>query len=371
MSGSWWLNPSKIISLTDRLPPGRQYPASRVAVGFGGVTETTAYTDGACIGNPGPGGWAWAIPGGRWANGAAPLTTNQRMELQAVLSAVRAIDGPLEIVPDSTYVVNCFRDRWWEGWIARGWKNKARKDVANRDIWEPLIDEYRRDPQRLQFRWVKGHANDPMNDLVDRLAVQAARLQVDGSGEDPPADVGEADVPAAFGVDPRVPAGRRLVVVGHKPAQLGGYDADAGALRLKLGSILAAKREVTPDLVVMTGMGLGAEQVGAEAAASADVPYVAVLAYPDMDSKWPSSSRARFQSLLADADGVVLLQARQPETKQQAGAALARRDAWLARHTDEALAVWDGNDPLVGRTVRSLRDRVGEEEVWVVDPNEL
>ena len=82
---------------------------------IGGVGATTAYTDGACLGNPGPGGWAWAVPGGRYASGAEALTTNQRMEIKAALEAVQALDGPLEVFSDSTYVVNCFRDRWWEG----------------------------------------------------------------------------------------------------------------------------------------------------------------------------------------------------------------------------------------------------------------
>ncbi|HEX8771910.1 MAG TPA: RNase H family protein, partial [Acidimicrobiales bacterium] len=69
------------------------------------------YTDGACLGNPGPGGWAWAVPGARYASGASPATTNQRMEIRAALEAVTTLDGPLEVVSDSTYVVNCFRDR--------------------------------------------------------------------------------------------------------------------------------------------------------------------------------------------------------------------------------------------------------------------
>jgi ribonuclease HI len=82
-------------------------------------TSTTVYTDGACSGNPGPGGWAWAVPGGRFRSGAAAHSTNQRMELQAVLDAVGTIEGQLDVVSDSTYVVNCFRDRWWEGWLRR------------------------------------------------------------------------------------------------------------------------------------------------------------------------------------------------------------------------------------------------------------
>lgn len=143
---------------------------------------TIVYTDGACSGNPGPGGWAWAVPDGPFQSGSAGHTTNQRMEVTAVLEAVRTLQGPLEVVSDSTYVVNCFRDRWWEGWLRRGWTNSAKKPVANRDLWEPLLDAYRADPERLRFRWVKGHGGDPMNDLVDRLAVEAAGAQAGRSG---------------------------------------------------------------------------------------------------------------------------------------------------------------------------------------------
>jgi ribonuclease HI len=144
--------------------------------------STIVYTDGACSGNPGPGGWAWAIPDGRFRSGAAAHTTNQRMEIQAVLEAVRDLEGPLEVVSDSTYVVNCFRDRWWEAWIARGWKNSQKKPVANRDLWEPLVSIYRAVPNRIRFRWVKGHSGDPMNELVDMLAVEAALNQTGHEG---------------------------------------------------------------------------------------------------------------------------------------------------------------------------------------------
>src|SRR5271165_3016663 len=92
------------------------------------------YTDGSCLGNPGPGGWAWAVPGGRYASGADPRTTNQRMEITAALEALRSLlpdRGVLEVVSDSTYVVNCFRHRWWVGWQRRGWKNSQGKPVAN------------------------------------------------------------------------------------------------------------------------------------------------------------------------------------------------------------------------------------------------
>jgi ribonuclease HI len=132
------------------------------------------WTDGACSGNPGPGGWAWATKDGRQASGGERQTTNQRMEIQAALEAVRALDGPLTVVSDSTYVVNCFRDAWWRGWLSRGWVNSAKKPVANRDLWEPLVTAVRNRGD-VRFRWVKGHSGDPMNDLVDRLAVDAGR----------------------------------------------------------------------------------------------------------------------------------------------------------------------------------------------------
>ena len=129
------------------------------------------WTDGACSGNPGPGGWAWATRDGRQDSGGDPATTNQRMEIRAALEAVRALDGPLVVVSDSTYVVNCFRDGWWKGWLARGWVTSARKPVVSRDLWEPLITLVN-ERGDVSFRWVKGHSGDPMNDLVDALAVE-------------------------------------------------------------------------------------------------------------------------------------------------------------------------------------------------------
>jgi ribonuclease HI len=132
------------------------------------------WTDGACSGNPGPGGWAWATRDGRQASGGEPRTTNQRMEIRAALEAVRALDGPLVVVSDSTYVVNCFRDGWWRGWIARGWVTSAKKPVVSRDLWEPLITAVN-ERGDISFRWTKGHSGDEMNDLVDRLAVEQSK----------------------------------------------------------------------------------------------------------------------------------------------------------------------------------------------------
>jgi ribonuclease HI len=141
----------------------------------------TLYTDGACSGNPGPGGWAWAVaPDGEpHASGGERVTTNQRMELYAVIDALRAMEaaagsggaGEIEVVSDSTYVVNCFRDRWWVRWQANGWKNAKKQPVANDDLWRELVDLVNR--LGVRFRWVKGHSGDRLNDLVDRLAVAA------------------------------------------------------------------------------------------------------------------------------------------------------------------------------------------------------
>lgn len=139
------------------------------------------WTDGACSGNPGPGGWAWATRDGRQDSGGEPGTTNQRMEIRAALEAVRALDGPLVVVSDSTYVVNCFRDGWWRGWLARGWVTSARKPVVSRDLWEPLITIVN-DRGDISFRWTKGHSGDEMNDLVDRLAVERSRAVSTSSG---------------------------------------------------------------------------------------------------------------------------------------------------------------------------------------------
>lgn len=173
-SAARWAHDACAITATaataDAPPP---VPSTSVP-GPAGVLEV--YTDGACSGNPGPGGWAWATADGRQDSGGEPHTTNQRMEISAALQAVRALPGELIVVSDSTYVVNCFRDAWWHGWLARGWQTSARKPVANRDLWEPLVDAVR-ERGDVTFRWVKGHSGDPMNDLVDRLAVEAGKLQ--------------------------------------------------------------------------------------------------------------------------------------------------------------------------------------------------
>lgn len=165
---------NRLFDLDPDAPPISHVPATE---------RTVAYTDGACSGNPGPGGWAWVVPDGPFAAGAEAHTTNQRMEIAAALEAVRAFDGPVHVVSDSTYVVNCFRDRWWEGWMRRNWMNSQRKPVANRDLWEPLI-ELVRSRGTVTFEWVKGHSGDKWNDVADVLAVEAATSQAPRMGDD-------------------------------------------------------------------------------------------------------------------------------------------------------------------------------------------
>jgi ribonuclease HI len=355
-------------------------------------TSTIVYTDGACQGNPGPGGWAWAVPDGDFRSGADPKTTNQRMELLAVLDVVTTVRTPLTIVSDSTYVVNCFKNRWWEGWIRKGWKNAQRQPVANQDLWMPLVDDYRADPDRLTFQWVKGHSGDPMNDLVDRLAVEAAARQEGRSGTGTPGDLGPPDRPrgastggastggastgaaaptsAAMAPADTLGAGHRLLVTGLRPPDLGGYEENlvAASVRRRLAEVLVAKAAMYPDLLVTSGLGLGAEQLAAEAAIEAGVPYTAVLAFSDQDRMWPARSRTRFAALMNAASDTVILDGKAPTDKQAAGRALARRDEWLATNADEAVVVWDEADPLVGRTVHALQRRLGEEQVWVLQP---
>jgi ribonuclease HI/uncharacterized phage-like protein YoqJ len=327
---------------------------------------TTVYTDGACIGNPGPGGWAWAVPGGAFASGAEARSTNQRMELTAALSAVRAIIGPLQVISDSTYVVNCFTQRWHEGWQARGWKK-----VANTDLWQPLIELYHARAGELEFRWVKGHGGDPMNDVVDRLATEAANTQVGRRGDTPPNKLGPADQPRrphpASGSQP--PAGHLVAVFGHRPDQLGGYGDNpiAAHVRRKLTETLRGLRVIHPDLVVLTGLNLGTEQLAAQAAAEADVPYAAVLAYPNPDNVWPATSRAIYQQLFQGATTTITLSSKEPASKPEAGKALSRRNDWLVSHAHRALVVWDGRDTNLGAVVRALERRIPD-DVQVISP---
>ena len=149
-------------------------PTTRPSVAA--MNRIEVFTDGACSGNPGPGGWGWAVApdGTPRGSGGEAATTNQRMEVFAVYDAIRTLGAegtPLEIVSDSTYVVNCFRDAWWVKWQRNGWKNAKKQPVANVDLWKPLIEVVQAGD--ITFRWIKGHSGHPMNELADQLAVAA------------------------------------------------------------------------------------------------------------------------------------------------------------------------------------------------------
>ncbi len=350
-----------------------------------GVTERIkVYTDGACSGNPGPGGWAWIVPDGRFGSGPAPDTTNQRMELQAVLDAVQNLTGPLEIVSDSTYVVKCFNDGWWKGWLTRGWTNSQKKPVANRDIWEPLIALYQE--RDLTFTWVKGHAGNEWNEYADRLAVEAGYLQAVRRGGETPTSIqgppprgSRPSTPAPQGVvlkDPTgrdAPVGHKLVILGLRPRELGGYEPNEtrDAVRRFLTKAIRAKAEMFPNLVVLSGMRLGSEILGAEAALAAGVPLVAVLPYPDPHLVWPTEAQEFYHTLIRRSQEVIVLQKKDPDSVVNARGALGRRDSWFSRNSDEAIIIWDNMDKEVDRTIKSLGKAIGEGEIWVVDPAQL
>ncbi len=146
------------------------------------------YTDGSSLGNPGPGGWAYVVDNGPWACGIEPETTNQRMELTAAAKAVAALDGPLLIVSDSRYVVDCFGQSWWKNWLKKGWVNAKKQPIANRDLWEPFIEMMQKRDD-VEFKWVKGHSGNRMNDAADHLATGAALAQAGRSGDQYPEGV--------------------------------------------------------------------------------------------------------------------------------------------------------------------------------------
>jgi len=139
------------------------------------VSVVEIYTDGACRGNPGPGGWAALLSFGEREKelaGAEEHTTNNRMELTAVIRALEALKRPVEarVFTDSEYVRRGITE-WVTSWKARGWKTADRKPVKNQDLWEEL--DRLAAQHRIQWHWVKGHSGIPGNERVDRLANQA------------------------------------------------------------------------------------------------------------------------------------------------------------------------------------------------------
>lgn len=136
------------------------------------MQQVEAFTDGACRGNPGPGGWGVLLRSGgheRELHGGEPQTTNNRMELTAAIEALRALKRPCHVVltTDSEYVRKGITE-WLAGWKQRDWKTAAKKPVKNRDLWQSLDRESQR--HEIDWRWVKGHSGHAENERADALA---------------------------------------------------------------------------------------------------------------------------------------------------------------------------------------------------------
>ncbi len=149
------------------------------------ISEVTIYTDGACSGNPGPGGWAAILMAGgakKEMSGGERDTTNNRMELMAVIEGLKALKRPckVDIYSDSAYVVNAFEQNWIGKWVRNGWKNSAKAEVANSDLWKELINLTTM--HNVTFHKVKGHADNEFNNRCDELAVAEWKKISEGKG---------------------------------------------------------------------------------------------------------------------------------------------------------------------------------------------
>ena len=142
------------------------------------MKTVTVYTDGACSGNPGPGGWGAILMYGKFKremSGGAPSTTNNRMELTGVIEALSALKEPcrVELYSDSKYVIDALEKGWAKGWRARGWVKADKKPALNSDLWAMLLDLC--DTHQVVLHWVKGHAENPYNNRCDELAVAESK----------------------------------------------------------------------------------------------------------------------------------------------------------------------------------------------------
>jgi ribonuclease HI len=145
---------------------------------LGGLKQVTIYTDGACLGNPGPGGYGAVLlygPHRQEISGGFRLTTNNRMEIMAVIAALEALKEPCRVTlySDSQYVVNAMTQGWARRWRANGWKRNQREEAVNPDLWERLLDLC--DQHQVEFRWLRGHSGIAENERCDQLAVNAAK----------------------------------------------------------------------------------------------------------------------------------------------------------------------------------------------------
>lgn len=137
------------------------------------MKEVTIYTDGACSGNPGPGGWGAVLIYGeatKEISGGEKVTTNNKMELTAPIEALKLLKEPckVKLYSDSAYLINCFKDKWYAGWEKNGWVNSKKEPVANKELWQELLRLTR--IHDIEWLKVKGHAGDYWNERCDELA---------------------------------------------------------------------------------------------------------------------------------------------------------------------------------------------------------
>jgi ribonuclease HI len=149
------------------------------------LTSVELFTDGACKGNPGPGGWGVVIRAGmreKELSGGELLTTNNRMELLAAIRGLEALNRPCRVAlyTDSLYVRDGIT-KWIHGWLRNGWRTADRKPVKNAELWQKLIEATA--PHRIDWHWVKGHAGHPENERADALASAAAEAQAKRAAE--------------------------------------------------------------------------------------------------------------------------------------------------------------------------------------------
>ena len=285
------------------------------------------FTDGACSGNPGPGGWGWVTPEGLEGSGSEAHSTNQRMEVQAVLEAIRALPGPLEVNSDSTYVVNCFNDRWYEGWRKRGWRNSQKKPVANRDLWEPLIEEVEARGGEITFVWVKGHSGNELNDRADALAVAEVDKIKQAAKDQATSGDGKTDSETAIAVpwDPT----RAIWIVGSTTP-----DNDQLA---QLRTTMDALERDNADSIVISGLRRGCELAGAEIALELGIPLGAILPFADPAGGWPADDQARFDRTFDAAEWTVTLAG----NRATPGPAVQERNRWMSSAAYAAVVVQD------------------------------
>ena len=239
------------------------------SIGDGSDAPLVLYTDGACSGNPGPGGWGVLIRRGTAEEtrcGGAPETTNNRMELQAAIQALQEVPpgGAATVHTDSSYVKDGIT-RWIAGWKAGGWLTAARKPVKNRDLWQELDDLH--SGRRIEWRWVKGHAGNQGNERADELARQgmAPFLPEDARPapiRNPPAGrqrivpmLNYADAPAAIDFLVRAFGFRERQVFAMKDGRIGHAELALGDNVVMLASVFPEMNQTTPAETVKSGGG--------------------------------------------------------------------------------------------------------------------